>query len=255
MLKFISIKSLLFTCSLLAFFSCEKEKPEEPDPVIPKNELEIKVQPYFGADVLYLDSTYTTNENYKIQFSDIKFYMANLTGSSKMLSDIAFFDYRESGNTFLKVEGISSDFTQLNAILGVDSARNHADPSAFSNSNPLNIMNAGGMHWGWNPGYIFMKIEAKVDTIPDSIENYDHFVTFHIGKDENKGFLSFPSIPWKVVSTYLTSASLKIDLNQFLLSPQNIDLKTEFTSHTAAGQEAISSKVITNFANSFSFIP
>lgn len=237
-------------------FSCKKDKIDEPEIVVPPvKEVEIKVEPYFGTTKLFLDSTYTMSDNYKIQFTDIKFYCANIKSGDKSLSDIAFFDFRETGNSFLKVMGASSDFTALNAILGVDSTRNHSDPAAFSNSSPLNIMNAGGMHWGWNPGYIFMKIEAKVDTIPDATTNCTHFVTFHIGNDENKGTINLPAIPWKISSEYLSMATLKIDLNQFFLAPEVIDIKTEFISHTASGQEALSLKVIQNFANSFSFIP
>ncbi len=239
-----------------AVFSCKKDKIDEPIVVVPPvKEVEIKVEPYFGTTKLFLDSTYTTSDNYKIQFTDIKFYCANLKSGNKSLSDIALFDFRETGNSFLKVAGISSDFTALNAILGVDSARNHSDPAAFSSTSPLNIMNAGGMHWGWNPGYIFMKIEAKVDTIPDATTNCTHFVTFHIGKEENKGTINLPSIPWKISSEYLSTATLKIDLNQFLISPQIIDVKTEYLSHTASGQELLSSKVMQNFSTSFSFIP
>jgi hypothetical protein len=239
---------------IFSFFSCEKED-KDPIDETKTNELELKIQPYFGEQLLVLDSSYTTTENYKIQFTDIKFYITNMQNGSKILSSLGFFDYENTSTSFLKVVGNSSDFTSLTALLGVDSVRNHSDPSAFDNSSPLNIINAGEMHWGWNPGYIFMKIDAKLDTIADGVSNFDHFISYHVGKDENIGNLSFTNIPWKVVNSNLSQATLKVDFSSFLLLPTPINLKTETITHSATGQEALSTKTMQNFVNSFSFLP
>lgn len=250
---FVNKKIILFIFSItILLISCKK------DPIVteePKKEVEIKIQPYFGENKLYLDSVYTTVENYKIQFTDIKFYLANIQNGSKSFGSIGFFDYHNTGSTFLKTNGISSEFQNLTALLGVDSTRNHADPSAYDNSNPLNIMNAGEMHWGWNPGYIFIKIDAKVDTIADGVSNFNHFISYHVGKDENIGNLNFLTIPWKVINENLSQATLKVDLNSFLRLPNPINLKTETITHSAFGQEALSLKAMQNFVNSFQFIP
>jgi hypothetical protein len=246
--------SLFFSFSLvLLFLSCEKEEKDPSDEKV--NELEIKIQPYFGEQLLVLDSSYSTNENYKIQFTDIKFYLTNIQNGGKSLSSLGFFDFANTSTNFIKVAGSSVDFTNLTALLGVDSVRNHSDPSAFDNLSPLNILNAGEMHWGWNPGYIFMKIDAKLDTINDGINNFNHFISYHVGKDENIGNLNFSIIPWKKVSDFLSYATLKVDLNSFLTSPQAINLKTETITHSASGQEALSTKAMQNFVNSFSFLP
>jgi hypothetical protein len=245
-----------FFISILVFvllFSCEKENTDPIDSHIKL--LEINLETYFGDQKLHLDSVYTTSENYKIQFSDIKFYITNIQNGTKSLSSLAFFDITNSNNTLIKVSGISSDFANLTALLGVDSSRNHADPSAFDNASPLNIMNAGEMHWGWNPGYIFMKIDAKLDTLNDGISNFNHFISYHVGKDENIGLLNFTSIPWKVINNNLSSATLRVDMNSFLRFPQAINLKTETITHSANGQEALSTKAMQNFVNSFSFVP
>ena len=41
---------------------------------------------------------------------------------------------------------------------------------------------------------------------------------------------------------------LIVDLNEFLNSPNIIDVKTESSSHSSSGQEALSAKVIANFS-------
>ena len=109
------------------------------------------------------------------------------------------------------------------------------------------------MHWDWNPGYIFVKVEARVDTIPDAVENFDHNVVFHIGGDINRQDLSFTNLQWNTVAANEYQLDLKLDMATFLNDGnQSIDLKAEFQSHTAPGQEALSLKVMQLFKSALS---
>jgi hypothetical protein len=234
----VALVSLLFT-------ACKEETTGTPYSAS-NGVLKVTVQPTFGGEFLQLDSTYTTVEGYGVRFTDLKFFAENIRGEEQIL-DAAFFDYRETGTLLFQTSGTPVKVPMLSANLGVG-AINHDDPSAFPVGSVLNINNSGGMHWGWSPGYIFIKIEAKVDTIPDAIPLFDHSVVFHIGKDVNLQTLAFPGISWTQYATDSYQASLKLDMSTFLQNGgQNIDLKTEYTSHTAAGQEVLSLKVIENF--------
>lgn len=232
---------------LMIFTSCKDDKVEEPcEPVTAQ--LKVSVQPVFGGDILYLDSTYSTAEGYGVQFTDLKFIAEDVRGPNAQLNDASLFNYRETGTDLFTEEGVAEDFTSLQGNLGVQSSINHNDPSAFPNESVLNISNIGGMHWGWNPGYIFMKVEAKVDTIPDGNDLFDHLVVFHIGQDVNLQTFSFSNINWQQTGDLSYHFPLKLDMQTFLQNgPQTIDLKTEYTSHTAPGQEVLSLKVIENF--------
>lgn len=245
--KFLIAPALLFAI----FISCEKDKPEEPEED-PK-EMQVDLVPYFGTQKLYLDSVYTTDENYLIQFQEVRLYMTGFQNGSHSLSDVALFNLRQTQYAFLKTQADAADFASMQAVLGIDSLRNHADPSSFPTANPLNIMIANDMHWGWNPGYIFMYIDAKIDTIPDGTANLDHFISFHIGKDEFKQDLSFSNITWVKSGENLSKANLILDLKKFLYEPVMLNLKEENISHTGAGQDALSLKVIRNFANALHF--
>jgi hypothetical protein len=235
---FVLIGGLIFTaCKDDEVVVCEDS---------PSN-VNITVQPVFDAENLYLDSVYATAEGYDVQFTDIKFYMEDIKNGSSNLIDAALFDYRTRGTLLLNTEGTPDGFGSLTANLGVQSSVNHDDPAAFSNTSMLNIINSNDMHWGWNPGYIFVKIEAKVDTIQDGIPLFNHNVIFHIGKDENLQLLSFANLNWQSMGVDHT-LPLKLDMALFLQNgAETIDLKTEYSSHTTAGQEALSMKVITNF--------
>lgn len=228
--------------------SCKNEKIPEAAP----SSLKITVQPVYNGQTLYLDSTYTTVEGYKVQFTDIKFYVENVRSGSNNFSDAGLFDYRERGTALLETQDEPSNFNSLDCNLGVSSLVNHSDPTAFENSSMLNLANANDMHWGWNTGYIFLKIEAKVDTIPDTNEIFNQNVVFHIGTDVNMQVLQFNAINWHGLDAgYIFP--LKVDMATFLNNGvQTIDLKNENSSHSAAGQEVLSMKVITNFRDAIS---
>ncbi len=234
--------------SLFVVFSSCKDKVEGEPCESTTVQLKVSVQPVFGGEILYLDSTYSTVEGYDVQFTDLKFLTEDVRGVNAQLNDASFFNYRETGTALFTEEGTPEDFSSLQANLGVQNSINHNDPAAFPNESVLNIANSGGMHWGWNPGYIFMKVEAKVDTIPDGNDLFDHLVVFHIGKDVNLQTFSFSNINWQQTGDLTYHFPLKLDMQAFLENgSQTIDLKTEYSSHTASGQEALSLKVIENF--------
>jgi hypothetical protein len=231
--------------------ACKDDAVEEPTPI--SDYLKITLQPVFGSSNLSLNDTITTFEGYKVQFTDVKCYFSSVKNGSNTLIEAGLFDYRENGTFLLKAEGKKVDYNSLTAFLGVDSAINHDDPSAFPTSSPLNIAIANDMHWDWNPGYIFIKVEAKVDTIVDGVNNLDHFVIFHVGTDSFIQTMSFSALNWQTESDHLSVLPLKLDMEKFLQNgAQTIDLKTEHTSHSAAGQESLSLKVIQNFKDAIS---
>lgn len=210
--------------------------------------LRMTVQPMFGGQVLYLDSTYLTAEGHKIQFTDLKFYMEDIRNGNTQLIDAALFDYRERGTFLLETEGDIADFSDLQANLGVDSSVNHDNPSAFANASMLNIANSNDMHWAWNPGYIFVKVEGKADTIPDATDLFNHNIVFHVGLDVNLQTLDYSNLNWVTINPDLSELQFVLDMATFLQgSTQNIDVKTEFSSHSSAGQEALTLKVMENF--------
>lgn len=233
---------------MLIFAACDKDKPEAP-----KKYVQVALQPVFGSQAFYMDSIYTTQEGYKIKFTELKCYFTLFANGSSALHQAALFDYRETSNLLFKLESDYTKFGNLSTVLGVDTSLNHLDPSAFPNESPLNISNAGPMHWGWNPGYIFMNVEGKVDTIPDANLNPDLSFSFHIGTDPYLQHLQFNNINWTDIGNNTRQFKLKLDLLTFLGQGSNtINLSTENLTHTAAGQELLTQKVITNFKNAIS---
>jgi len=236
----------LLIIGVILLTSCKNKENLDPVEETIGNYVNIEVQPVFDTENLYLDSVYTTQEGYKIKFTDIKFFMGDIKNVSTQFTDAGLFDYRMRGTLLSRLQGNGSNYMHLTANLGVSSAVNHNDPSAFPNSSMLNILNADDMHWNWSPGYIFVKIEAKADTIPDATTSLNHNIVYHAGLDVNAQTLSFTNITWNRIGNEETFR-LKLDMAKFLNGTQTIDVKDEFSTHSMAGQEALTLKVMENF--------
>jgi hypothetical protein len=229
----------------LTLVACE-DKPTAPIPPVEK--LKVTVQPTYGSADLLLDSTYITPQGYAIQFTDLKFYASEIGNGSTTLCRTALFNYRTNGTELFNKEGKHGDYSTLSGNVGIGAAYNHTDPTVHDVTDPLNIQVANDMYWTWGSGYIFLKVEARVDTIPDGIANYDHFVTFHVGSDAILQPFQFTGLTWTDLGNAQYLLPLKLDMLKFLDNGvQSFDLTTEFISHSHAGQEAISLKVIKNF--------
>lgn len=248
------VYTLFCLTGLFLLLACKKNEPDTP-PQTSGTVHEMSIYPFFGGDSLYLDSVYVTVQGYRVKFTELKLLCTEIGNSGGSIAvDAALFDYAYSKNKFCSFSSAEGLYPNLSAYIGVDSIRNHSDPAAFPSDSPLNILIANDMHWGWNPGYIFMKIEAKVDTIDDGNDLFDHNVLFHVGNDENRTFFQFPSVNWKLENAKLLAA-VKWDLAMFLQGASSIDLKTEYSSHSAPGEEALSLKVVQQTAASLSLLP
>ncbi|NRA13237.1 MAG: hypothetical protein HRT57_14925, partial [Crocinitomicaceae bacterium] len=96
---------LIVLGSALALPSCEDDDVVVTPPTPTGPTLKLTVQPTFGTQDLHLDSTYTTAEGYKVQFTDIKFYLQDLRNGSTVLASDGLFDYRLRGTSLLEISG------------------------------------------------------------------------------------------------------------------------------------------------------
>lgn len=246
--------SLLALISLVTLFSCNKDKNQSGHGDVLFEQSSLKMKPVFGPADLALDSVYTMSNGFQIQFTELKAYFTDIQSGGNVLKDAALFDFRLTGTQVFQVaQQPVFNPTSIQFGIGVPESINHNDPSAFPSANPLNSIIANDMHWDWNPGYIFFKVEAKVDTIPDGITNCDHNVIYHVGTDPYFTAKTISNLQWLEPYSGSHVATLKLDLKNFFEHSGNaIDVKTEFTTHSAPGQEAVTEKARQNFAASIS---
>jgi len=229
-------------------FSC---KPDEvTPPPAPAETARITVNPSFGALPLMLDSIYQGPNGIRIKVSDIKFFTTLMSNQNNTFAEVAYFDYREKGTLLIEQTLDYSKFPSLDFVLGVDTSFNHDDPSAFPNNSPLNIMNAGSMHWGWNTGYIFISVEGKADTLADGIDNFDLSYSYHIGTDLYQQAMNFSNLTWVKTAAHQHTLAFNLDMESFFFNPsQPIDIPNEPFTHSGAGLSAFTQKVALNFKN------
>ena len=250
--------SILVLILAVALFSCNKDDDDPgkayPDPNPPVTALYLK--PVFGGLGLRLDSVYTLSNGFEVKFQELKAYFTDIQGGEGTIKDAALFDFRLHGDVVFNISGIGyGGSNSLQFGIGVPASINHNDPSLFHQSNPLNIAIANDMHWDWNPGYIFVKVEAKVDTIVDGVTNCDHNLVYHVGTDGYYTLKTVNNIQW--IADGLNgkgfTGKLKLDMKNFFENPGNeIDVKTEFTTHSMASQSVLTEKARQNFAASIS---
>lgn len=241
----ITFKLLLF---LMVIVSCRnKEKEPQVEQTIQPT-IEINITPYFGGLELANENVvFTTEEGYEVKLRDLKIILTEIKNEDKLLSDAAMYSFKK-GKKLLKVNGTSAGWGALNFNVGVSQTINHSDPSAFPNDHVLNILNASDMHWSWNPGYIFVKIEMIADTLQDGIENFNHPISFHIGMDETLQEKSISNLNWESIGNQNEQLKLKVNFHELLhRTGSSVDLKNEHTTHSSPDQISLSKKLAENF--------
>jgi hypothetical protein len=112
--------------------------------------------------------------NFKIKKADGTSYTIN--------QDSCYFLIKESdpSSRFAKLKVPEGDYTSLTFTLGVDSLRSTMDISKRTGALDPSGGMEDGMYWGWNSGYIFLKMEGTSAQAPvDPTGNRKY--RYHIG--------------------------------------------------------------------------
>ena len=141
---------------------------------------------HWGAPDFELGETYADGAGHAIQISALKFYLSemHLESGGNIIAD--FHDSfiladAETEGTFTVGTASPGSFDNVEIVIGLDSATNHADPTLAEA--PLNDPS---MHWAWNPaaGYKFLLLEGRVDDDGDGVvDAADPQFTYHCATD------------------------------------------------------------------------
>lgn len=248
-MKTIYLYTTLLIAGLVVLGSCKDDTDntdQEPQPM----EVQINLVPTFDGESFELNKPFTTQEGYTVKFTRLNVILSELEHEGKTLTRSGVYKYEEHPTRVWRGEGSFQDFPSLTANVGVPASRNHEDPSAWDDDDPLHILNTDDMHWGWNTGYIFLIIEGKADTT-DS-QNGENLMNFfyHTGTDELLKTVSLENLNWKSESNTLYSADLTVDIYKvFDGDTVDVDIKEERASHTMPSQVGLSDKILSNFAS------
>lgn len=239
---------------LFSLQSCKQEGCTDPDAVnydadakeggvCVMPELMIHFHPMIGSQDYAANTTYTIN-GVAVQFTAIQFYVSGIE-----LGDASDFD---APDTYLLVKAgqMMYDVGEITAgtkpslrfNVGIDSVTNHLDPSTYEATNPL-AFQSPSMHWSWDSGYIFFRIDGKVDTDADGTPDTD--MQIHIGKD------SFLTPVALTLDDEVDSESHMINIMMdFSKAFTGVDPATEYLTHTG-DNPALAAKVAANIPSIF----
>ena len=166
---------------VILFASCKKDEVFQYNSNL-KGSLTVEFDNIAGAADLQLNTGLYTNasgETFKV--TKLKYYVSNfvLTTSDntivKVPQDSCYFLIDESNAASHKpaLTVPEGEYKTLTFMVGVDSIRSTQDIS--QRIGVLDPTTAGGdMYWGWNSGYIFLKLEGSLSS---SAKNF----MYHIG--------------------------------------------------------------------------
>ena len=218
------VKYSLFLFVSIFCFSCSNNESEKDDET---EKVTLEVQFFVKDTPLKLLQEYQNDLNQKYLLENFKFYLSNFEFESastnetfKVADSYLLFSADREKNIFEREILVKKgEYSKLNFSIGVDSIKN----TSLDNTGDLDISNS--MAWDWNTGYKFIVMEGKYFNIPSDLTSSIPLV-FHVGLNPSyqKVSLSFDDVNDKgVFSTDNKKIVLRVDLNDFFSSPNQID--------------------------------
>jgi|TARA_R110000737_G_scaffold350514_2_gene389729 hypothetical protein len=240
----------LFLSLFIVFSACKKKKTDEPVVCDPSDQMEVHLIPKLDGQNYALNQIIVSPQGYRYFFTEIKILGTDVANGSNVLSDSYYYDFYTSGTLMRTGSGLKSDFANLSLNIGVPTTLNHANPALPASTSALNISNCGDMHWGWNPGYIFVKLEGKVDTLDNGIDNFDHNFVFHLGMDPIFRTLNFSGMNWISLGENKYRTNLLLQVKDIFDKPgEELDLRVDYSSHSTNTQMFLSNSVVDKLVN------
>jgi hypothetical protein len=183
----------LLAIATLALSSCKKESttPSDIDPN-KKGKMGLHFDNRAGsADLILNSQTYLNALGQDLNISKFNYYISNIKLINK---DGTTFTYPKNDSYFLIKESNDStqdielenvpegDYTGIVFTIGIDSLKNVSSLSEREKTPVLDPSTGGAdMYWGWNTGYIFVKMEGISSVAPIDTASGQHPFMYHIG--------------------------------------------------------------------------
>jgi len=239
------MKKILFYVAVLGIFfalGCRNEKPVDPKtPDVPSDTPQVKmvIRHEFNGELINFNSVeYNTTHNL-VSFAELSYFLTDFE-FKKLDGTWMPFDYQalimarqKPVDTLVFTNLPKGAYQGVRFKLGVDSINNHADPALWPNEHPFSIMRGGTMHWSWNSGYIFFKIEGRFFKDAPIQGAY----SYHIGRDDLITQYTFEDISFNY-NDNTVMLPMRFEANNFFESPhQHVMRDSALFSHSAFGDE------------------
>ena len=222
-LKNMNTKITLFLLTLLVItFSSCKDDPERKGDFI----LEVKATAN-DKPMVIKNEVYRNVLQYNYKVDRLAFYLSNLyliknDGTEVLAKDVSFLEFEnnhsvssQSGELIIAENIPEGNYKGIKFAIGVDSTINNEDPAIYASEHPLSITN--NAHWTWNSGYIFVKFEGKIDSLPNGNEDLSQILLYHLGTNPLYREVSFDH-NFTVVAGNEFVYQLQLDIDRIFFS-------------------------------------
>lgn len=192
------LKKLGFVLGLGFLLSgCTPDTPDTAD-----NTLSLKFNVNAGNTPLLYNTNYML-DTMIVQFMQVRFYMCQpeFSSGSEIVSFPDSYFLGEAGQENVWVVGDVGKriFDGIAFGFGVDSSRNTQSGSkaipAYSYPVDHALSASNNMYWAWNPGYIWMKLEGRMDANMDGdVDDPTETFSIHTGVDQAYLMVSRPAV-------------------------------------------------------------
>lgn len=251
-----NISLFLSAFIFLSISSCKKDDPiapiKNPESCTETNPqmLNLEVEMVFNDLIFEEDQSFQLNDTTYVSFTEAYIYFSNISLQSdnqisKTTNDVILLN---KGNQSFQLGLMDiNDYSGIKISFGIDSLRNHADPTQYPAKHPLGLQNPS-MHWSWNQGYIFALLEGNYSNNPIDASNPGQPWTYHIGLDGNYQESGILPINFKVEGCEENTLMLKVNMAKVF---EGVDVYTENATLTSNFFE-LSNRIGNNLINSIS---
>lgn len=242
-----SIALLLFLAiSLVSFNACNKDDDDTVDVAEVEFHFDYLVngQAYTPGQVYDINGTNVSFENVNFYIGDMAF--ARTSGNQTTFSGDHLLITPDAGAQAVG-EVAPGSFNQLSFFVGVAEDANNQTEEDFTNRkdpDPL-AEQTPSMHWSWNSGYKFIRIDGSVDTDGDGTPETG--MQFHLGNNDRRATLQFQGA--YDLATGKNIMNFEFDIAKLFA---NIDLSTNYSFHTTPTETATADTFVANLANALS---
>lgn len=248
------------------FPSCEKDKQTIEDPTVPPptsvgttttgvtGSMKVEFHNMVDSDPLEYGKIYTNPNGDPYTVNKFNYFISNIvltkTDNSKVTiaNQYQIIEQADDTTRTIKLNGIpEGSYKSIGLLLGVDSARNNSG----AQSGGLDPNYASDMYWGWNQGYIFLKLEGTSDS------SASKSITFHMGgskgtyKTQREFAIDFIATEASVNKGSTPTLHLNVNVNEMFKNPNLIRFSVNSNAQSAGTK--LAKTIADNYADMIKF--
>lgn len=228
---------ILGSVLMLVLFSCKKDEPSTVvDPPVTTNitgNIVLEFKPKVDTTLLVFGKKYLNLNNDSFSVSKFNYFISNIAfvnSDNVVVKEVDSFHLikHESGKIFtLNISNIPiGSYKSISFTLGVDSARNVSGVQ----SGDLDPSISSDMFWGWNTGYIFLKLEGNAPKVSASNKRFEYHIGGYggINKAQRNFNLNFANSLALVKEGAAPKIQFISNVNEVFSKPVAIDFSTQY---------------------------